>query len=177
MTLTPLLPRSKTSPTQLRIDSVRSDERSRQRPSDDLSVGRRHRLDAVLRARCATTRRTRSNPDNDRFVLSKGHAAPILYAAWAEAGSVPARRAAEAAHASIPTSKGIRRRGCRSSMSRPVRSARASARRSGLRSTRAGSVPTYRTYVLLGDGEMAEGSVWEAADVARRITSSTTCAR
>jgi transketolase N-terminal domain/subunit len=26
------------------------------------------------------------NPDNDRFVLSKGHAAPLLYAAWAEAG-------------------------------------------------------------------------------------------
>ena len=29
------------------------------------------------------------NPDNDRFVLSKGHAAPILYAAWAEAGLFP----------------------------------------------------------------------------------------
>ena len=27
------------------------------------------------------------NPNNDRFVLSKGHAAPILYAAWAEAGA------------------------------------------------------------------------------------------
>lgn len=26
---------------------------------------------------------------NDRFVLSKGHAAPILYAAWAEAGLFP----------------------------------------------------------------------------------------
>lgn len=26
------------------------------------------------------------HPSNDRFVLSKGHAAPILYAAWAEAG-------------------------------------------------------------------------------------------
>jgi transketolase len=26
------------------------------------------------------------NPDNDRFILSKGHAAPLLYAAWAEAG-------------------------------------------------------------------------------------------
>ena len=26
------------------------------------------------------------NPDNDRFVLSKGHAAPILYAAWVQAG-------------------------------------------------------------------------------------------
>src|SRR5215472_12533825 len=26
---------------------------------------------------------------NDKFVLSKGHAAPILYAAWAEAGALP----------------------------------------------------------------------------------------
>ena len=26
---------------------------------------------------------------NDRFILSKGHAAPVLYAAWAEAGVVP----------------------------------------------------------------------------------------
>ena len=30
------------------------------------------------------------HPDNDRFVLSKGHAAPLLYAAWAEAGIVSA---------------------------------------------------------------------------------------
>ena len=30
------------------------------------------------------------DPANDRFVLSKGHAAPILYAAWAEAGLFPA---------------------------------------------------------------------------------------
>ncbi|MEJ1276608.1 transketolase [Cricetulus griseus] len=29
------------------------------------------------------------NPHNDRFVLSKGHAAPILYAVWAEAGFLP----------------------------------------------------------------------------------------
>ena len=26
------------------------------------------------------------NPDNDRFILSKGHAAPLLYAAWKELG-------------------------------------------------------------------------------------------
>lgn len=30
------------------------------------------------------------HPNNDRFVLSKGHAAPVLYAAWAEAGLFPA---------------------------------------------------------------------------------------
>jgi transketolase len=29
------------------------------------------------------------HPNNDRFVLSKGHAAPVLYAAWAEAGAIP----------------------------------------------------------------------------------------
>src|SRR5437016_8814115 len=30
-----------------------------------------------------------ANPLNDRFILSKGHAAPLLYAAWAEAGAFP----------------------------------------------------------------------------------------
>ncbi|HLA75411.1 MAG TPA: transketolase, partial [Gammaproteobacteria bacterium] len=32
------------------------------------------------------------HPLNDRFVLSKGHAAPLLYAAWAEAGAFPLER-------------------------------------------------------------------------------------
>src|ERR671925_1277892 len=30
-----------------------------------------------------------ANPYSDTFILSKGHAAPVLYAAWAEAGSIP----------------------------------------------------------------------------------------
>src|SRR5437016_14297327 len=29
------------------------------------------------------------DPNSDVFVLSKGHAAPILYSAWAEAGAIP----------------------------------------------------------------------------------------
>ena len=33
-----------------------------------------------------------NSPDGDRFVLSKGHAAPVLYAAFAEAGVIPASR-------------------------------------------------------------------------------------
>src|SRR5437773_964743 len=32
------------------------------------------------------------NPNNDRFILSKGHAAPLLYAAWAEAGAIPVEK-------------------------------------------------------------------------------------
>ena len=55
---------------------------------------------------------------------------------------VRSRRAAEAARRSAPISKAIRRLGCRSSTSRPVRSARASAPRSAPRSTRAASGPT-----------------------------------
>ena len=39
-------------------------------------------------ARCGTTRRIPQRVDNDRFILSKGHAAPLLYAAWAEVGIV-----------------------------------------------------------------------------------------
>ena len=35
------------------------------------------------------------HPANDRFVLSKGHAAPILYAAWAEAGLFPPEKLLE----------------------------------------------------------------------------------
>src|SRR3989338_1075722 len=33
-----------------------------------------------------------THPGNDRFVLSKGHAAPLLYAAWAEAGAFPTEK-------------------------------------------------------------------------------------
>src|SRR5690606_33043403 len=32
------------------------------------------------------------NPYNDHFVLSKGHGAPVLYAAWAEAGVIPVEK-------------------------------------------------------------------------------------
>ena len=39
--------------------------------------------------RCGTTPEDPKHADNDRFVLSKGHAAPVLYAAWAEAGLFP----------------------------------------------------------------------------------------
>ena len=82
--------------TQLRIDSVRSTARRaadiRRRACRPRKSWRR-----CFSRRCTTTRRIPQNLDNDRFVLSKGHAAPILYAAWAEAGPVSARGSAEAA--------------------------------------------------------------------------------
>ena len=108
------------------------------------------------------------NPDSDRFVLSKGHAAPLLYAAWAEAGAFHRGELLNLRTDSAPTSRATRRRGSRSSTSPPDRSGQGICAGVGiaLNARRIGS--DYRTYVLLGDGETAEGSVWEAADVAER---------
>ena len=117
-----------------------------------------------------------ANPDNDRFVLSKGHAAPILYAAWAEAGIIERERPADAA----PLRLGSRR----------APDAAAAVGRRRHRVARTGDLcagvgialnarriaSDYRTYVLLGDGETAEGSVWEAADVGVLPTGSIRCA-
>ena len=115
--------------------------RGRQRTSDELLLGRGHRGRAVLR-RDAVRPEEPHNADSDRFVLSKGHAAPMLYAAWAEAGAFAARRAAEAARARLgsrrPSDAAPAVRGRRDRIARPGHL----RRRSASRSTRAASDPT-----------------------------------
>ena len=105
------------------------------------------------------------NPDNDRFVLSKGHAAPILYAAWAHAGLFPRAdllnlRRLDSDLEGHPTPRLPFVDVATGSLGQGICAAVGTT----LNARRIGS--DYRTYVLLGDGEMAEGSVWEAADVA-----------
>jgi transketolase len=104
-------------------------------------------------------------PNNDRFILSKGHAAPLLYAAWAEAGLFPAAdllKLRELDHdlEGHPTPRlpfvDVATGSLGQGLSVGVGMALA-ARLDKL---------NYRTYVLLGDGECAEGSVWEAASLA-----------
>src|SRR3954454_9184020 len=74
--------------TQLRIDSVRStSEAGSGHPTTCLSAA--EIMSTLFFAEMCYDPRNPQNPDNDRFVLSKGHAAPILYAAWAEAGLFP----------------------------------------------------------------------------------------
>src|SRR5574339_1116071 len=74
--------------TQLRIDSVRAtSEAGSGHPSSCCSAA-----DIVAALFFSVMRYDPKNPrasNSDRFVLSKGHAAPILYAAWAEAGLFP----------------------------------------------------------------------------------------
>jgi len=106
------------------------------------------------------------NRSNDRFILSKGHAAPILWAAWAEAGAFPVDklttlRRFESDIEGHPTPANpwvdIATGSLGQGLSAGVGMALAS-KLDGIDN---------RTYVLLGDGEMAEGSVSEAMALAR----------
>src|SRR5512140_1756606 len=103
--------------------------------------------------------------NNDRFILSKGHAAPLLYAAWAEAGLFPTEELTKLRQLGTdleghPTPRlpfaDVATGSLGQGLSVGVGMALC-ARLDGL---------DYRTYVLLGDGECAEGSVWEAASMA-----------
>jgi transketolase len=71
--------------TRLRIDSVlATSESGNGHPSTCCSAA--DIVAALFFAEMRYDPRDPQHPDNDRFVLSKGHAAPLLYAAWAEAG-------------------------------------------------------------------------------------------
>lgn len=106
------------------------------------------------------------NPYNDHFVLSKGHAAPILYAAWAEAGVFPVERLLTLREIDSdleghPTPKLPFVDIATGSLGQGLGAGVGLA----LNSTKLDKTD-YRTYVVMGDGETAEGSVWEAAALA-----------
>ncbi len=102
---------------------------------------------------------------NDEFVLSKGHAAPILWAAYAEAGIIPLNRlgalrkiTSELEGHPTPRMKWVKAATGSLGQGLSVGVGLALAQKM------AGSPA--RTFVLLGDGECAEGAVWEAANAA-----------
>ena len=107
--------------------------------------------------------KTPDNLCNDRFVLSKGHAAPLLYTLFALAGGL-----------SLEELKKLRKFGSRLEghpmPSFPFADAATGSLGQGL-SIAAGLAYIskyenlgFSTYVLLGDVELAEGQVWEAAN-------------
>jgi transketolase len=101
----------------------------------------------------------------DEFLLSKGHAAPILWAAYAEAGLIPREeletlRKIDSVLEGHPTPKMPLVRVATGSLGQGL------AAGVGMSLTKRLTGSTGRIYVLLGDGECAEGSVWEAANSA-----------
>lgn len=102
-------------------------------------------------------------PARDRFILSKGHAAPILYAALAEAGYI------ERGELDTLRRVGSRLQGHPSVRDLPYVEASTGSLGQGL-SVAAGLAlgarmdgADVRVFALLGDGECQEGQVWEAA--------------
>lgn len=104
------------------------------------------------------------NPASDRFILSKGHAAPIFYAAWAEAGLFPideimTLRRADSDFEGHPTPRLSFVDVGTGSLGQGL-SIAAGMAYAGKYYDKA----DYRVYCLIGDGESAEGSIWEAID-------------
>lgn len=149
---------------QLRVDSVRAaDAAGSGHPTSSMSAAD---LMAVLLAHHLRYDFDRpAHPGNDRFVLSKGHASPLLYAAYKAAGAIDdaelltfrmldSRLEGHPTPQRLPwveTATGSLGQGL------PVGVGIAL---SGKRLERTG----YRVWVLCGDSELAEGSVWEAAE-------------
>jgi transketolase len=101
--------------------------------------------------------------DRDRFILSKGHATPILYAVLAEAGYFPTSQLGTLrklgspleGHPNMRKLAGVEASTGSLGQGLSIGLGHALAARVDGRS--------YRTWVLLGDGECDEGQVWEAA--------------
>src|SRR6186713_1853127 len=150
--------------TQLRIDSVRSTSAAGSgHPTTCLSAA--DIMSALFFAEMRFDPHDPHHTEADRFVLSKGHAAPILYAAWAEVGLFDRSELLKLREIGSdleghPTPRLSFVDVATGSLGQGICAAIGSA----LNARRIRS--DYRTYVMLGDGESAEGSVWEAADVA-----------
>ena len=108
-------------------------------------------------------KKKKKDPNRDRFVLSKGHAAPVLYSVLARRGYFPVEELSTLrkfksrlqGHPSIQYLPGIDM--STGSLGQGVSAAVGMAL--------AGKIDKkdYRVYTLLGDGELEEGQVWEAA--------------
>jgi transketolase len=147
--------------TQLRIDSIRStSESGTGHPTTCASAA--DLVAALFFAEMRFDPKDPQHPGSDRFVLSKGHAAPLLYAAWAAAGAFDRSELLNVRRLTSdleghPTPRLPFVDVATGSLGQGICAAIGCA----LNARRIAS--DYRTYCLIGDGESAEGCVWEAA--------------
>ena len=106
-----------------------------------------------------------NNPNNDRFILSKGHASPILYAVYKELGlltqdDILTYRNFDSVLEGHPT--------MRFKYSQAATGSLGTGLSIGAGMCIAAKMDDldFYTYVLMGDSEITEGSVWEAAEIA-----------
>jgi transketolase len=105
------------------------------------------------------------NPNNDRFILSKGHASPILYSAWEQAGAISrdelmTLRKFDSVIEGHPTPRFKYVDVATGSLGQGL------SMGNGMCLSARLDKRDFRTYVLMGDSEVSEGSVWEACEIA-----------
>ena len=160
--------------TQLRIDSIRATTAAGSgHPTSSMSAA--EIMACLFFSVMNFDPQDPANPTNDKFVLSKGHAAPVLYSTWAELGYIKREHLLTLRRidsdleghptpilkfVSVPT--GSLGQGICVALGLAL-----DARIDG---------SNYRSYALLGDGENAEGSVWEAAELASHHKVDNLCA-
>ncbi len=159
---------------RLRIDSVRS----------TTAAGSGHPTTAASAAEIVSVLffsvmrydpRNPGDPNADKFVLSKGHGAPVLYAAWAEAGAFPREelltlRRIDSDFEGHPAPRLPFVDVATGSLGQGFAAGAGMALAARLNGSE------QRIYVLMGDGETAEGAVWEAASMAGFRKLSNLCA-
>ncbi len=106
-----------------------------------------------------------SNPNNDRFIMSKGHAIPIAYAALHQLGIISDEqlknfRSITSELEGHPTPRLMYNEAATGSLGQGLSIGLGMALHA-----RHFKLP-FRTFVMMGDGEIAEGSIWEAAELA-----------
>ncbi|KKQ11093.1 MAG: Transketolase domain protein, partial [candidate division TM6 bacterium GW2011_GWF2_36_6] len=148
----------------LRIDSIRATVQSKSgHPTSCLSIA-----DIVSTIFFNFLRYDLKNPkyqNNDRVILSKGHAIPVIYAAWKQLSVISddellTLRKFTSPLEGHPTPRFAYNEATTGSLGQGLSV--------GLGMALAARMDKldYTTYVLMGDGEIAEGSIWEAAELA-----------
>jgi len=165
--------------TKLRIHSIKMTQESKSgHPTSCSSMAELMSVlfFRVMKYKDPRVHKEQRDPANDRFILSKGHAAPILYAAWAEAGLFPAEdlmnlRKIDSDLEGHPTPRLSFIDVATGSLGQGLSVAAGMAY--------CGKVydkASYRTFCLLGDGESMEGNVWEALNFAGHYKLDNLCA-
>jgi transketolase len=150
---------------KLRVDSLKS----------TTAAGSGHPTSCLSCAEIASCLFFSEMKGNDDFILSKGHAAPILWAAYAEAGVIPSKelmnlRKITSNLEGHPTPRMPWVKVATGSLGQGL------AAGAGMALANRLAKDDGKIYVLLGDGECAEGSVWEAANLAAHYGLNNLCA-
>lgn len=148
----------------LKIDSIRATTSSQSgHPTSCMALS--ELISSIFFHKIKYDLKNPKNPNNDRFILSIGHTIPVIYSAWKQLGIIKDKellnlRKFDSLLEGHPTPRFRYNEAATGSLGQGL------AIGVGMALNAKYDNLSYKTYVILGDGEAAEGSVWEAAELA-----------